>query len=563
MDRRSFLLAASAAAATATFTGARAASKTPLAFGAVPDGTTDNTTALQAMLDAGGDIRWTAGGYRSGCLLLRSGTRITFDPGVAISGIDGQKGLLYAGDAEDLTLQGPADIFGPPGMTSHTINLSGAKRATLQGLRIGGGGAGGGGKDALYIGPGTNGPSRDVHIDGCTLHDARRNGLSVTACQGFVIENCEVFGAHGAPGSGIDVEANRHGMIGSGVIRNNRVHDNQRFGVLIAFGDDVRIYGNDVTGNGASGIAVSAGSSQWNEGVFRRGIDIVSISGFDPATGLIHVSDAANIEIGTIVSFQARRGAQRPKEFGSATRLVVIGKDPSGRGVILSADGYSPVTRFTPAAWGHLSADPAETDLRLRVQTEGQASNVDIYGNHVHDNGGTREVDISAAVGVRVHDNDIEAGPDRAGVFAAYGRRLSIFGNRLHGSLASTTPGSRGLHFGVCSQVEHHENQIDGFGYAGVIAGGVVGYDGARDTLSNCGWEPDGAAVRLDHIRDGRLAGEVVRNDPAHPATFGILASEAVMGTVIEGNDLTGSGASPDARIAVRDPAAKVGANLL
>jgi len=564
MDRRSFVLAASAAAATATFTRACAASpKTPRAFGAVPDGTTDNTAALQAMLDAGGDIRWTAGAYRSGRLLLRSSTRITFDPGVAISGIEGQKGLLYAGDAEDVTLQGPADIFGPPGMISHTVNLAGAKRATLQGLRIGGGGADAGGKDALYIGPGTNGPSQDVHIDGCTLHDARRNALSVTACRGFVIENCEVFGARGAPGSGIDVEANRHGMIGAGVIRNNRIHDNERYGVLIAFGDGVQIYGNEVTGNGKSGIAVSAGAAQWNEGVYRSGVDVVSITGFDPATGRVFVSDGAGIELGTIVNFQVKNGAQRPAELAKQSRYLVIDKDPAGQWLLLSADGYAPVGRLTGANWGRLHRDPEKTDLRLRVYAEGQASNIDIYGNTFHGNGGPREIDVSVSVGVRVYDNDITAGPDRAGIYAASARRLSIFGNRIHGDLASTGPNSRGLSITASSHVEHHGNQIDGFGYAGVLADGVVDYSGQGDSLTNCGWEPEGAAVRLGRIRSGRLAGEIVRN-PDRPASHGIYAPTATLAdTAIEGNDLTGSGARPDAKIAVRDPAAKVGANLL
>jgi len=565
MDRRSFLLAASAAAATATFTRACAASpKTPRAFGAVPDGTTDNTAALQAMLDAGGDIQWTAGAYRAGRLLLRSSTRITFDPGVAITGIEGQKGLLYAGDAENLTLQGPADIFGPPGMTSHTVNLAGAKRSTLQGLRIGGGGADGGGKDALYIGPGTNGPSQDVHVDGCTLHDARRNGLSVTACRGFVIENCEVFGARGAPGSGIDVEANRHGMISGGVIRNNRVHDNERYGVLIAFGDGVQIYGNEVTVNGKSGIAVSAAAAQWNEGVYRPGVDVVSIAGFDPATGRVFVGDGGNIEVGAVVSFQLKNGARRPPELARQSRYLVIDKDPSGQWLLLSSDGYTPVGRLTPGAWGALHRDLEKTDLRLRVYAEGQASNIEIYENTLHGNGGPREIDVSVSVGVQVHDNDITAGPDRAGVYAAYARRLSITGNRIHGDLASSGAGSRGLSITASSHVEHRGNQIDGFGYAGVLADGVLGYDGEGDTLTNCGWEPQGAAVRLGRIRGGRLAGEIVRNDPAHPASFGVYAPAATLAdTVIEGNDLTDSGASADAKIAVHDPAAKVGANLL
>lgn len=560
MDRRSFLLAASAAVATASLT--RASAKTPQAFGAVPDGRTDSSRQLQAMLDAGGDIRWTAGAYLAGGLVLRSNTHIAFDPGVVINGVDGQKGVLRAGDVENLTLQGQAEIFGPPGMQSHTVNLSGVKRATLQGLKIGGGSAGGGGKDALYIGPGTKGPCEDIHIDGCALHDALRNGLSITACRAFVVENCDVSGAHGAPGSGIDVEANQHGMIGGGVIRNNRVHDNQRYGILVAFGDGVQIYGNEVFGNGLTAVAVAAGSSQWNEQVFRPGVDVVAVAGLDPSTGRLMLGDAQGIEIGSVISFQTRKGVTQPGEFAQS-RFMVIDKDPAGRWIALSPDAYTTIGRLTQGPSLRLSADPAQTDVRLRVYAPGQASNVEIYGNRIHGNQGARGLDLSTSIGVRVHDNDIEVGPDQTGVFAAYARGLSVYGNRLHGDLASTKTTSRGLHFGMCSQLEHRANQIDGFGYAGVLADGVLGYDGQGDTITNCGWLPEGAAVRIGRIRGGKLSGEIVRNDPDRPATYGIYGPEALADTAIEGNDLTGSGAPANKRLAIADRAARVGANAL
>lgn len=495
MDRRGFLLAA--AAATATRSSAAPAYKTPQMFGAVPDGVSDNTAALQKMLDSGGDIRWTPGRYLTGRLALRSRTRIVFDPGAFVTGMPGQPGVFRADNAEDLLLEGKgATIYGPPRIISHTVNLAGARRATLRGLKIGGGGAGGGGKDALYIGRGSA-PCQDIHIDGCALHDARRNCLSVIECFGYVIENCDIHGAKGAPGAGIDVEANRHGTLGGGVIRRNRVHGNQRFGILVAFGDDVRIHRNEVFGNGAAGIAVGAGAAQWNEGVYRPGIDMVAVSGFNPATGEVGVSDVSNIEVGTIVSWRSRKGSGPPPEFADG-RYMVLARNAARRTLILSADGAAPITRVTQTGRVRLSPYMEATDLALRVQAEGQASNVDIFANRCHGNGGQREIDVSTSVRVRVRDNDIDAGLDRAGIFAAYARRLSITGNRIRGSGASTSLNSRGLHIGMSSHVDHGGNIIDGFADAGVHVNGVGGtYKDRGDTITNCGWRPDGAPRRV------------------------------------------------------------------
>lgn len=495
MHRRNFLVAAGSAAVTRADAAVPA---TPRAFGAVADGATDSTEALQAMLDAGGDIRWTAGRYLTRRLQLRSRTRIVFDPGVVISGIPGQPGVLLAADAEDLSLEGQgATILGPPGTRSHTVNLSGARRATLRGLDIKGGD--GGGKDALYIGSG-RGPSRDIHVDGCVLRDARRNCLSVVSCFGFLIENCDVYGADDAPGAGIDVEANRHGEIGGGVIRRNRVHDNGRFGIVVAFGDDVRIHENEVFANGNAGIAVASGGAQFVEGVFRPGVDIVPVAGFNPRTGEVEVPDASRIEVGTLVSWRKRKGTEPPPEFAKSDYFVVVGRDVARRTLQLSADGVQPVGRVSPGR-ARLGRTLQATDLALRVFVEGQASNVDIYRNRCRHNGKRAEIEVLPSVGVRVRDNEIDAGPDRAGVFATYARRLSITGNRMVGSTASKNPLSRGLHVGLCSHVEHGGNVIQDFGYAGVWVDGVAGsYRNTGDRIVNCGWLPGGAPSRVERV---------------------------------------------------------------
>ena len=493
MHRRNFLIAAGAA----TVTRADAAPiRTPQMFGARGDGRTDNTAALQKMLDEGGELHWPAGRYLTGALQVRSRTRILLESGAEIVGMAGQKGVLRIANAEDVSLeaQGAASIYGPPGLTSHCVSLLGAKRTTVRGLRIGGGGASGGGKDALYLGRG-QAPCENVRIESCAIHDGRRNAVSVVECFGYVIENCDVSGAKGAPGAGIDVEANTFGTNRNGVIRGNRIHDNQRFGVVVAFGDGVLIENNEVFGNGEAGIAVSAGGAQFQEGVFRPGTDLLAVAVIDPATGRIRAVGGEALEVGTIVSWRSRKGSAPPAEFARQNRLMVIDNGPEG--LLLAVDGSRPLRRLSPPS-ARLGRSLADSSLALRVMAEGQASNVDIYRNRCRGNGGRGEIEVLTSVNVRVRENEVDAGADRAGIFATYDRRLSIVGNRLRGSRASTSRASRGIHVGVSSHLEHRDNRIEDFGYAGIFVNGVAGsYSVGGDVITGCGWLPGGAPLMV------------------------------------------------------------------
>ena len=74
-------------------------------FGAVGDGKTSDTAAIQRAIEAGGEVIFPPGVYKSGTLYLRSHTGLRFEPGAI---------LLSGGDEE----QWNAPDFCPQNRTS-------------------------------------------------------------------------------------------------------------------------------------------------------------------------------------------------------------------------------------------------------------------------------------------------------------------------------------------------------------------------------------------------------------------------------------------------------------
>ena len=80
-------------------------------FGAVGDGKTSDTAAIQRAIDAGGEVIFPPGVYKSGTLYLRSHTGLRFEPGAI---------LLSGGDEE----QWNAPDFCPQNRTSEKEKAS-------------------------------------------------------------------------------------------------------------------------------------------------------------------------------------------------------------------------------------------------------------------------------------------------------------------------------------------------------------------------------------------------------------------------------------------------------
>ncbi|HEX5775760.1 MAG TPA: hypothetical protein VFX95_03670, partial [Caulobacteraceae bacterium] len=236
-------------------------------------------------------------------------------------------------------------------------------------------------------------------------------------------------------------------------------------------------------------------------GVYRPGIDMLPVAGFHHRSGEVEVPDVSKIEVGTLVSWRTRKGTALPPEFAKGAYFMVVGRDTARRTLRLSPDGAKAIGQISPGGRIRLGSTLEATDLALRVLVEGQASNIDIYANRCRSNGHRAEIEVLTSVGVRVRENEVDAGRDRAGVFASYARRVSISGNRLRGDRASTKALSRGLHVGVCSHVEHGGNRIEDFGFAGLWVDGVAGaYRDRGDTIVGCGWLPGGAAKHVARV---------------------------------------------------------------
>ncbi|MFK5282325.1 hypothetical protein ACI3PL_22475, partial [Lacticaseibacillus paracasei] len=88
---------------------------------------------------------------------------------------------------------------------------------------------------------------------------AKRNGISLVAGLNCLLEGMETAYTTGGPGSGIDVETNLYGMVGSNTIRRVNSHHNQNAGIINSFGVGTLVDDCDTHDNGTIGVAFSGG----------------------------------------------------------------------------------------------------------------------------------------------------------------------------------------------------------------------------------------------------------------------------------------------------------------
>jgi len=200
----------------------------PEMFGAVGDGTTSDSTAVQACLD----VAYTTGNpvrlsrlYAVSGINARGGYNITGDGYssgfVGLSGYSYIIGVNYGSGGttnpannekratwSNFVVRGRsvADGFLEP---NHNIVLSAATDFTLDRLWVEGNRG-----DGVYIGSGTTGGierhNQQIVIRGCVfdgLNNSGRNGISVIDCDGLVVQGCKFFrtSTSGMPGA-IDIE---------------------------------------------------------------------------------------------------------------------------------------------------------------------------------------------------------------------------------------------------------------------------------------------------------------------------------------------------------------------
>ena len=187
-------------------------------FGAVGDGVTKNTAAIQQALDrccvlGGGTVEIPAGRFASGTLYLRSNTRLFLAEGAELLGspdfadypltqlrwegkwIKGHCSLIHAQDAENIALSGPGKITGNDavaGMPSPSypfrhpalIEPVGCRRVLLEGF------------STSYDHMWNLHPTLcdDLTIRGLTIRSSQkgRDGIDIDSCRHVRIENCDI-----------------------------------------------------------------------------------------------------------------------------------------------------------------------------------------------------------------------------------------------------------------------------------------------------------------------------------------------------------------------------------
>jgi hypothetical protein len=187
-------------------------------LGAMGDGTTNDTVAIQQALDrcwvlGGGEVLLPAGTYRTGALALRSNTLLRLQENAVISGsgefadypvtqvrwegkwIAGRVGLLYAIDASNIGIVGPGRIEGNPALGGRPtaqsplrhpalIEMIGCRNVRMEDFSTH--------YQLMWSIHPTN--CEDVTIRGLTIRSTGGNGdgIDLDSCRGVRIEDCDI-----------------------------------------------------------------------------------------------------------------------------------------------------------------------------------------------------------------------------------------------------------------------------------------------------------------------------------------------------------------------------------
>jgi len=179
-------------------------------FSAKGDGTTKDTTAIQAALDrcgvlGGGEVLVPAGNYLVGSLQLRSKTTLRFEEGATLLGspamdeyavtqvrwegmwIAGHVALVYAIDAHDVSVVGPGKILGNEALGGRPTPAAPLRHpALMEFIRC-----------------------ENVYLSGFSTHYARMWNIHPSNCTNVRIEGLTIRSTTGN-GDGIDVDSCKH-----------------------------------------------------------------------------------------------------------------------------------------------------------------------------------------------------------------------------------------------------------------------------------------------------------------------------------------------------------------
>jgi hypothetical protein len=196
-----------------------------LDFGAVGDGVTDDTAAIQSAIDhaiandqglifprTSGNIYLVDEANSSYCLLINGSidieiessvtiqTTTTIGVAVAVFRLNGASNTKISGYGA--TILGKRASYSPQSEGRHAFYVDGGQEITIQGIKCLDMGS-----DGVYLG----GNTRYVTVKDVTTDNCRRNGISITAARNILIEHCKLLNTNGVdPQMGIDIEPNNN-----------------------------------------------------------------------------------------------------------------------------------------------------------------------------------------------------------------------------------------------------------------------------------------------------------------------------------------------------------------
>ncbi len=334
-------------------------------FGAVGDGRTNDTAAIQRAVNAaagtGGTVRVPGGTYLIDAvtsILLKSNLTFSMAPDAVLKAIPNgatNYAILKVLNADHVNILGGvllgdrAEHLGTEGEWGHGVMLNKAKHVFIEGVTVKE--CWGDGFDVLF--------SSDVTVCSVVADHNRRQGMSITSVDGMVVRNSVFSNTSGTlPEDGIDIEPNRGERV-----------------------NDVLITGCTLSGNGGYGLEI--------------GVPI-SHTGYSWITGVVADGNTCIRNGNRTLSTSGRAGIEISNTSGHRiTRNVCT--DNQGYGILLR----NKADRLTVE--GNTIRNNAEDGILQYLCRD----NV-ITGNTVTGNGG-RDIHASDSSGGRVEGNTVSA----------------------------------------------------------------------------------------------------------------------------------------------------------